>query len=140
MAEFIIFVATVLGSIAILVFYGFRDFNFGKDSDLISLLTADKRIFLFAVINALDVFLYLPPYFSLLDVGDKIVEGISAILVILLGATIMLWLIYGVMKLFGRSPAEGEDEAAFVLARKNTAFWICIAIAGVDTARMLLMD
>ena len=73
----------------------------------------------------------LPGNFKSLDFFSALREAAFGVVGTLLGAAIVLGIIYGVMSLFGRKPAEEEDIDEFKAARKEKAFWWYI---GIDIA------
>ncbi len=121
---------TIVGSFIFLRLYGLN-VRGAEDGGSFMTLLYDPRTLAFSISNLIALNEELPGNFKSLDFFSALREAAVGIFFLLLGSAIVLGIIYGVMSLFGRKPAEEEDIDAFKTARKEKAFWWYI---GIDIA------
>ncbi len=117
----------VFGSFIVLRLYGLNVRGVQEGESVVKLLN-DPRTLAFSVMNLIALSDELPANFKSLDFFSALREAATGVFGLLLGSAIVLWLIYGIMSLFGRKPAEEEDINEFKANRKEKAFWWYIAI------------
>ncbi len=117
----------VIGSFIFLRLYGLNVRGIQKGDTFVDLLS-DPRTLAFSITNFIALADELPANIKSLDFFSALHEYATGIFILFLGAAIFLWLIYGIISLFGKKPAEEEDINEFKASRKEKAFWWFIAI------------